>query len=140
MIPTFTADDIEAALLSLPHEIEALDRNANQARARIDELKSAVELAETNAALMADANGKDAETRKLQRSQAVESDAIVIATRADLNAAKLQLAEAETASETQRRLFAGYLKIAELQAAEMNLMNGRERVTQLKVIANAPPI
>lgn len=135
-----TVIDLETPLLNLPYQIQALDEKANQARARIEALKSAVELAETNAALMTEANGKDAETRKLQRTQAVESDAIVIATRADLNAAKLQLAEAETASETQRRLFAGYLKIAELQAAEMNLMNGRERVTQLKVIANAPPI
>lgn len=122
-------DDIETALLSLPHEIEALDRNANHARARIDELKAQVELAETNAALMADASGKDAETRKLQRTQAVESDAIVVATRSDLNDAKLQLADAETAAEAQRRLFAAHLKIAELRAAQIAAqiyqMNGR---------------
>lgn len=95
-----TVIDLETPLLNLPYQIQALDEKANQARARIEALKSAVELAETNAALMTEANGKDAETRKLQRTQAVESDAIVIATRADLNAAKLQLAEAETASET----------------------------------------
>lgn len=118
-------DDIETALLSLPHEIEALDKNANQARARIDELKAAVELAETNAALAADASGKDAETRKLQRTQAVESDAIVVATRADLNDAKMLLADAETSAEAQRRLFAAHLKIAELRAAQLYQMYGR---------------
>lgn len=123
-------DDIETALLSLPHEIEALDRNANHARARIDELKAQVELAETNAALMADASGKDAETRKLQRTQAVESDAIVVATRSDLNDAKLQLADAETAAEAQRRLFAAHLKIAELRAAQLS--NEWARLTRHK--------
>lgn len=124
MDATLLVDDIETALLSLPHEIEALDKRANQERARIDALKSQVELAETNAALMADASGKDAETRKLQRTQAVESDAIVIATRSDLNDAKLQLAEAETSAEAQRRVFSAYLKIAEVRAAQLYQMYG----------------
>ena len=121
-------DDIQVALLSLPHEIANLENTANSARARVDELKSAVELAETNAALMSDASGKDAETRKLQRAQAVESDDEVIATRADLNQAKLQLADTETAVETQRRIFSAYLKIAELRAAQLYQMSARVQV------------
>lgn len=122
-------EDLEIMLLNLPHEIAETENLANQARMQIDALKAQVELAETNAALMADASGKDAETRKLQRTQAVESDAIVVATRSDLNDAKLQLADAETAAEAQRRLFAAHLKIAELRAAQIAAqiyqMNGR---------------
>lgn len=118
-------EDIETALLRLPREIKALDLAANQARVRIDALKAQVELAETNAALMADAGGKDAETRKLQRTQAIENDEIVIAARADLNAARLELADAETEAETKRRLFAAYLKIAELRAAQIYQMYAR---------------
>ncbi len=128
MNPGIAIDDIENALLSLPHEIAQLESTANLARVCVDERKSAVELAETNAALMSDASGKDAETRKLQRAQAVESDAEVIATRADLNQAKLNLADAETAVETQRRMFAAYLKIAELRAAQLYQMSAREQV------------
>ncbi len=118
-------EDLEIMLLNLPHEIAETENLANQARMQIDALKAQVELAETNAALMADASGKDAETRKLQRTQAVESDAIVVATRTDLNQAKANLADLETAAEAQRRLFAAHLKIAELRAAQIYQMNGR---------------
>lgn len=115
---------IELDLSEIPEKIADAERAQANDRRRLDELKESLEIAEMNAMLAAQADGKDAKTRDLQRQGATWQDADVKRWQGEIAKAQQSLDDATVSADMLRRRFSGVSHIAQLRAAQINLMAG----------------
>lgn len=117
----FSPGNIAVTLSELPSKLHTSDVSIALLETKVAELKESVEIAETNASLNANDDGKNEEKRKLQRAQAVAKDPEVLDAKKALRAAIEEL-EIEKASNKQlSREFAGMCHIAEMKSNQMLL-------------------
>lgn len=119
----FSPDSIVATLAELPGKVLQSDMEIAKCEAVLDDLNENLELAEVNASLNAQTDGKDAATRELQRKKAVGTDGDVQQYKVRVGALKVNLEEARAQNKMLTRQFAAYCHIAELKAAQLNLMS-----------------
>lgn len=113
---------IETELRDLPNHLADAEREAANSQRRLDELKETLEMAETNVSLNTPADGKDAETRKMQRGKAVAENPEVRAWKSEIQSEQERLDIAKIDADALRRRFGGMCHIAELKAAQLRIM------------------
>lgn len=119
----FSPDGIVATLVSLPKQLQENDNAIAQAQITVDELKESLELATVNASLNANADGKNADARKLQTDKAIAESAEVKAARSAWLGAKSRMELLQSENKQLSRTFAAMCHVAELKAAQMILMS-----------------
>lgn len=118
---SFSLGNIAVTLTELPKKLYDSDVAIAILETKIADLKESIEIAEVNASLTANDDGKNEEKRKLQRAKAVNEDPEVMRLRQECRAAVENL-ELEKANNKQlSREFAGMCHISELKAAQMIL-------------------
>lgn len=119
----FSPDGIVATLASLPKQLQDSDNAIAAAQTTVNELQESLDVAIVNASLNANADGKNAEARKLQTDKAIAASVEVQAAKAALQGAKIRLEQLQAENKQLSRSFAGWCHIAELKAAQFNLMS-----------------
>ncbi len=119
----FSPDSIVATLTDLPKSLLDSDLLIAQAEQSFAELTETLEIAEVNASLNANQDGKNAEARALQLKAALAKDPTVAACRAGVSQAKAKLEIEKANNKMLSRQFASMCHIAELRAAQMILMS-----------------
>lgn len=118
-----STDSIAATLQDLPTRLLQSDLQIAQAEKVLTELQESLELAEVNASLNAQCDGRDAPTRELQRKQAVSNDADVKNARSAMLNAKVRIESLKAENKQLSRQFAGLCHIAELRGSQFQLMS-----------------
>lgn len=113
---------IELDLTEIPEQLAEVERTLAMDRLRLKELQESLEIAETNAALSANADAKDAETRKLQRQAATLNDLMVNDWKAEIGKVQQEIDSATVSADMLRRRFTGVSHIAHLRAAQLQVM------------------
>lgn len=120
---TFSPDGIVATLTDLPKSLLNSDSRILQEEQTLVELTETLEIAEVNASLNANPDGKNAEARALQIKKALAENLEVQAARAAVNGAKGRLETEKANNKMLARQFAGICHVSELRAAQMTLMS-----------------
>lgn len=113
---------IESDLLAIPDELADVERAIANDRRRLTELQESLELAETNASLMANADGKSEDIRKIQRKAAIWQDGEVQRWQAEIRKVQESLDNATVTADTLRRKYGALCYVAELNAAKLKMM------------------
>jgi hypothetical protein len=124
----FLPENIVATLVSLPKQLQDNDNAIAQAQTTLDELKESLDLEIVNASLNANADGKNAEARKMQTDKAIAESQEVKAAKSAWLGGKSRLESLQAENKQMSRSFAAMCHIAELKAAQMILMSkGQEK-------------
>lgn len=118
-----STESIAATLNDLPMQLFDSDVEIAQAETSLGELRETLEIAKTNASLNANLDGKNAEARALQLKAALAQSPEVKEAQKEVAALESGIAEMQAQNKMLSRQFAGLCHIAELRAAQMNLMS-----------------
>lgn len=116
-----SSDSIVATLNTLPGDLYVSDLKILDIESNLDAVKESLEIAEINASLNAPDDTNEPK-RVLKRKKAILEDASCIAQRKFVREMQTELDTAQAENKMIARQFAGYCHMAELRAAQLNLM------------------
>ncbi len=115
-------ENIEQWLQMLPIDLYEADLEVARLTRELNESQEDLEIAETNALLAATIDGKNEEQRKLQRAAVLNTDAQVGRCKSAIKRLTREKDEQTAKAEMLRRRFASVCYLAQLRAAQLQVM------------------